>query len=580
MDRVFKYISRYWVFVLMAVIFLFIQAMCELTLPDYMSDIINTGVINSDINFILDTGKKMLIISLIGTLCSISVGYFASRVAARTSRDLRSDVFRKVQSFSNEEFDKFSTASLITRTTNDITQIQSLIVMMVRLLFYAPILGIGGTIKAVSSSLSLSRMIVLSLIVIFMFIIFIFVVAMPKMKMVQTLIDRLNLVSRENLEGMLVIRAFNTQKFEAERFNKANKELTNTNLFVNRVMTIMMPTMTLIMNITIVLIVWFGAKQISKLDIDIGTMMAFMQYAIQIISAFLMLSVMFIMIPRAAVSANRIKEVLDMKPSIRDKKHTLIYDENFDPDVEFKNVSFTYPEGKGHVLENISFTAKKHQTTAIIGATGCGKSTVINLLMRFYDVSDGQILIDGKDIRDVGRQELRSKIGYVPQKSILFSGNIRSNLYYADKNSTFENIQKAADIAQATEFIESKPETYDAPIAQGGTNVSGGQKQRLSIARALVKNAPIYIFDDSFSALDLNTDKKLRAALKSETGDSTILLVAQRVGTIMNADQIIVLDKGRIVGKGTHKELMKNCMVYREIALSQMSKEELDQCLE
>jgi ATP-binding cassette, subfamily B, multidrug efflux pump len=398
---------------------------------------------------------------------------------------------------------------------------------------------------------------------------------MPKFKIVQKLVDRLNLVTRENIEGMLVIRAFNTQKFEENRFDKANTDLTATNLFVNRTMSVMMPVMMLIMNLVTVIIVWVGAKQVSSFNMNIGDMMAYMQYAMQIIMSFLMMAMMFIMIPRAAVSADRIAEVLDTKASIVDTTEPVCFDESFKPVVEFRNVNFCYPGGQGDVLHNINFIAKAGQTTAIIGSTGSGKSTLVNLIMRFYDVTNGQILIDGKDLRTITRKDLRKAIGYVPQKSILFSGTIKSNLLYADKNSTMDNIEKASSVAQAAEFISSKEDGINSTIAQGGTNVSGGQKQRLSIARALVKNAPIYIFDDSFSALDLKTDRSLRAALKKETGDSTILLVAQRVSTIMNAEQIIVIDNGNIVGIGTHGELLKNCEVYQEIALSQLSEEEL-----
>ena len=508
-------------------------------------------------------------------VASVTVGYFAAMAAAGVSHDLRLDLFKKVEQFSNAEFDQFSTASLITRTTNDITQIQTVLVMMIRMVFYAPILGVGGTIKAISSSPSMSWIIGVAVIVLIGLIMILFSIVMPKFKMVQKLVDRLNLVSRENIEGMLVIRAFNTQKFEANRFDKANTDLTSTNLFVNRVMSMMMPAMMLIMNLVTVIIVWVGAKQVSAFHMNIGDMMAYMQYAMQIIMAFLMMSMMFIMFPRAAVSAARIAEVLDTQASILDTTEPVTFKASFEPTVEFRNVNFRYPGGQDNVLHNVNFFAKSGQTTAIIGSTGSGKSTLVNLVMRFYDVSSGEILVDGQDIRTVTRRELRDKIGYVPQKSVLFSGTIKSNLSYADKQSTQENLEKASSVAQATEFISSKEEGFDAIIAQGGTNVSGGQKQRLSIARALVKNARIYIFDDSFSALDLKTDRNLRAALKKDTGRSTILLVAQRISTIMNAEQIIVLDNGYIVGSGTHSELLRNCEVYQQIAHSQLSEEEL-----
>lgn len=575
MTKVLQYLKPYIGMVLCAVALLFLQAMCDLALPDYMSDIVNTGVMGGNIPFIWKTGRSMLLIALAGAAASIIVGYFAARTAASVSRDLRSDVFKKVSSFSNAAFDQFSTASLITRTTNDITQIQMLMVLLIRMVFYAPIMGFGGVMKAVANSTSMTWIIGVAIICLVGLIIVLFVVVMPKFKLVQKLIDRLNLVTRENLAGMLVIRAFNTQKFEHARFDKANKDLTAVNLFVNRAMALMMPLMMLIMNLTIVLIIWVGSKQISAFKLDVGSMMAYMQYAMQIIMSFLMLALMFIMVPRATVSANRIKEVLDTEETILDPEKPEEFGKNFQATVEFRNVNFHYPGGDGDILHNISFRAQPGQTTAFIGATGSGKSTLVNLIVRFYDVSGGEILLGGHDIRKVSKKDLRDKVGYVPQKSILFSGTINSNLYYADKNSTGENIEKAAQVAQAKEFISSKENGYEEPIAQGGANVSGGQKQRLSIARALVKNAPIYIFDDSFSALDLKTDAKLRAALKEETGDSTILVVAQRVSTIMNAEQIIVLDNGTIAGCGTHEELLKNCEVYLEIARSQLSEEEL-----
>lgn len=575
MVKLLKYLKPYSGIILCAIALLFLQATCDLALPDYMADIVNTGVMSGRISYILKTGTTMLLITLLGTAASVTVGFLASRTAAGVAHDLRFNVFQKVEQFANSEFDKFSTASLITRTTNDITQIQTVLVMMIRLVFYAPIMGVGGVFKAISSSSSMSWIIGVAVICLVGTIMVLFSLVMPKFKRVQKLVDRLNLVTRENIEGMLVIRAFNTQKFELNRFDKANADLTATNLFVNRAMAMMMPTMMLIMNLVTVIIVWVGAKQVSAFHMNIGDMMAYMQYAMQIIMAFLMMSLMFIMIPRAAVSADRIAEVLETEASVLDPEEPVSFKEDFQPIIEFRNVNFAYPGGQDNVLHNINFCAKAGQTTAIIGSTGSGKSTLVNLVMRFYDVTSGEILIGGLDLRTVMRKSLRDKIGYVPQKSVLFSGSIRSNLMYGDKNSSAENLEKASSIAQATEFITSKEEGFESNIAQGGTNVSGGQKQRLSIARALVKNAPIYIFDDSFSALDLKTDQKLRAALKRETGKSTILLVAQRVSTIMNADQIIVLDNGYIVGLGTHDELLKNCEVYQEIAYSQLSEEEL-----
>jgi ATP-binding cassette subfamily B protein len=575
MLKVLKYLKSYLGMIILAVALLFFQAMCDLALPDYMADIVNTGVMTGNIDSIVKTGATMLLITLLGTAASVTVGYFAAMAAAGVAHDLRSDLFRKVEQFSNAEFDKFSTASLITRTTNDITQIQTVLVMMIRLVIYAPILGVGGVIKAISNSPSMSWIIGVALIALVGLIILLFSVVMPKFKLVQKLVDRLNLVSRENIEGMLVIRAFNTQRFETERFDKANTDLTTTNLFVNRVMGVMMPMMMLIMNLVTVTIVWVGAKHVANFQLDLGDMMAYMQYAMQIIMAFLMMSMMFIMFPRAAVSADRVAEVLDTEASILDPQVPAKFKEDFQSAIEFRNVNFAYPGGQDNVLHNLNFVAPAGQTTAIIGSTGSGKSTLVNLVMRFYDVSSGEILVDGMDIRTVTRKDLRDKIGYVPQKSMLFSGTIKSNLAYADKKSPQDNLEKAAAVAQATEFISAKEEGFDSTIAQGGTNVSGGQKQRLSIARALVKNAPIYIFDDSFSALDLKTDRNLRAALKKDTGHSTILLVAQRISTIMDAEQIIVLDNGYIVGSGTHQELLKHCEVYQQIARSQLSEEEL-----
>jgi ATP-binding cassette subfamily B protein len=560
-----------------ALALLVLQAICDLALPDYMADIVNIGVLNGNGSFIVQTGIKMLLITFFGAACSIAVGYFAARIAAFTARDMRADVFKRVQTFSNTELDKFSPASLITRTTNDITQIQLLIVLLVRMLFYSIILGTGGIFKAVSESQTLSWTIVGAVLALVTVIIVLVSVVMPRIRIMQTLVDKLNLISRENLEGLLVVRAFNSQKFEEARFDTANRALTENNLFVNRAMTIMMPTMMFIMNVTTVLIVWIGAQQIAAMAIDIGKMMAFMQYAMQIIMSFLLLSVMFIMIPRAAVSANRIKEVIETETVVKDKKNAIRPGKDFVPDIEYENVTFSYPESELPVLKNISFKAKHGETTAFIGVTGSGKSTLTNLLIRYYDVTEGRILVGGIDIRDMKRSDLRDKIGYVPQKSMLFSGTVKSNLMYADSNATLDNLKRAARIAQADEFISEMADGYDAHIAQGGSNLSGGQKQRLSIARALVKNAPIYIFDDTFSALDMKTDATLREALHRETGGSTLLIIAQRVGTIISADQIIVLENGEIVGRGTHRELLRSCEIYREIARSQLSEDELEQ---
>ena len=526
--------------------------------------------------YIVIAGMKMLALSLAGGIASILVCLLASRIAAGVSRNLRRDVFRKVTSFSNNEFDEFTTSSLITRTTNDITQIQLLLVMGIRMICYAPVMAVGGTVMAVGSSPSMSWIIALACGLLFLLVGVIFVIAMPKFKIMQKLIDRLNLVARENLNGMTVIRAFGTEDFEKRRFDKANMNVSKTQLFTNRVMVFLMPAMMFIMNGISLLVVWIGAHQVANGGIQVGDMMAFMQYSMQIIIAFLMLSIVFIIVPRAAVSAARIREVLRKEPSVQDPAQPKHFDDSIDGVVEFRNVSFHYTGADEDVLSNINFTAKPGQTTAFIGSTGSGKSTLVNLIPRFYDVTSGEVLIDGVNVKDVSQHELHNKIGYVPQKGVLLSGTIASNLRYGDENATMDDLKLAADIAQATDFIMKKPDGFDSPISEGGTNVSGGQKQRLSIARALTKKPEIFIFDDSFSALDFKTDAALRKALKEHTSNATVLIVAQRISTIMNAEQIIVLDEGKIVGKGTHQELLKNCQTYYEIASSQLSKEELD----
>lgn len=526
-------------------------------------------------NYILRSGAIMLLIALLSMGAAVAVGYIGSKVAAGFSRNLRKDVFRKVASFSNAEFDKFSTASLITRTTNDVQQIQMLTVMLLRIVFYAPILGIGGVLKVIRSDYSMAWIIAVAVAAILALVISLFFIAIPRFKIIQGLVDRLNLVTREILTGILVIRAFNTQKQEEKKFDTANQDLVKTNLFVNRVMALMMPAMMLIMNGITLLIVWVGAHRIDQGAMQVGSMMAFIQYTMQIIMAFLMISMVSIMLPRAAVSAERIAEVLSSDVSIKDAEYPQHFEEGKKGYVEFKEVSFRYPGAEEDVLSHISFTAKPGQTTAFIGSTGSGKTTLINLIPRFYDVTGGQILLDGADIRLVPQHELREKIGYVPQKALLFSGTVESNLKYGYENASDVELSRAADISQASEFINVKPEGFKADISQGGANISGGQKQRLSIARAVIKKPDIYIFDDSFSALDFKTDAALREALKDETAGSTLLIVAQRISTIMNADQIIVLDEGEIACIGTHKELMKECEVYRQIALSQLSMEEL-----
>jgi ATP-binding cassette subfamily B protein len=526
-------------------------------------------------NYILHVGGLMMLLTLLSGACTIAVGFLSARTAAGLARDLRRNVFERVENFSSTEFDKFSTASLITRSTNDITQIQMVVIMMMRMVIYAPIIGIGGVIRAVGKSANMWWVIALAVVVLLGLILTVFAIALPKFKAIQNLIDRLNLVMRENLSGMMVIRAFNMQEFEENRFDKANKNLTSTLLFINRVMVVMMPVMMMVMNLVMVTIIWVGAHQVANSTMQVGDMMAFMQYAMQILFAFLMLSMMFIILPRASVSGDRIAAVLDTEPVIKDPQTPKQVPEPFEGKVEFREVCFRYPGAEEDVLHSISFTALPGQTTALIGTTGSGKSTIVSMIPRFYEASEGAVYVDGIDIREVGQHDLRSRIGLVPQKSNLFSGTIESNLLYGDENASNDELKLAADIAQASEFITSKAEGMQAEVSQGGVNVSGGQKQRLAIARALVKKAPIYIFDDSFSALDYKTDSALRRALKQHTGSSTLMIVTQRIATIMNAEQIIVLDEGRIVGKGTHHALMKDCEVYRGIALSQLSREEL-----
>ncbi|MDD5794113.1 MAG: ABC transporter ATP-binding protein [Clostridiales bacterium] len=526
--------------------------------------------------YLFKVGGIMLGIAFVSMAAAVLSGFIASKVAAKIGKNLRGKVFKRVMEFSNEEMDKFSTASLITRSTNDIQQVQLLMVMLLKIVFYAPIIGIGGIIKVFNTNLSMSWIIGVAVGAILLVVAFMFIIVMPKFKIVQNLVDRLNLVSREILTGLSVIRAFSTEKYEEKRFDKANRDLTKVNLFVNRVMSCMMPVMMFIMNGIAILIVWNGSKSVDAGTMQVGDMMAFIQYTMQIIMAFLMISMISVMLPRAAVSAGRIDEVVDTKPTILDPEKNRHFEPSKKGVLEFNNVSFRYPQADEDVLSNISFTAKPGETTAFIGSTGSGKTTLINLIPRFYDVTKGEILLDGVNVKDVSQHDLREKIGYVPQKGVLFSGTIESNLKYGRKDANIDEIKKASSIAQATEFIEAKEEKYNSPIAQGGSNVSGGQKQRLSIARAIVKRPEFYIFDDSFSALDFKTDAALRKALNKETGNSTVLIVAQRISTILHADQIIVLDEGKIVGKGTHKELLKNCEVYKEIASSQLSKEELE----
>ena len=542
---------------------------------EYKAIGMNTDSIQT--NYVLLSGLKMLSLALASMLATILVGFLASRVAASLGRELRGRIFRKVVSFSNAEFDRFSTASLITRSTNDIQQIQMLFVMLLRIVFYAPILGIGGVLKVLNTNTSMAWIIAVAVMAILTLVLVLFAVAMPKFKIMQKLVDKLNLVTREILTGLPVIRAFSTQKHEEKRFDDANQDLTRTSLFVNRVMTFMMPVMMLIMNGISILIVWTGSHGVDTGAMQVGDLMAFIQYTMQIIMSFLMISMISIMLPRASVSAERIQEVLETDPMIREPEQAQSFDQSRKGVLEFRNVSFHYPNAEGDVIHHVTFTARPGQTTAIIGSTGSGKSTLVNLIPRFYDVTEGEILLDGVDIRQVSQHDLRARIGYVPQKGVLFSGTIASNLKYGRPDMADGEMEQAARIAQAEDFITAKPDGYEAEIAQGGTNVSGGQKQRLSIARAIAVNPEVYIFDDSFSALDYKTDVTLRKALQQVTAESTVIIVAQRISTILHAEQIIVLDEGNVAGIGTHQELMESCEVYQQIALSQLSKEELAQ---
>ena len=553
------------------------------SVPVYIKSVYQELGVNTDkiqIQYILHTGLKMLGLALLGMVASITVGFLAARVAASTGRDLRSRVFTKVIGFSNTEFDKFSTASLITRSTNDIQQMQTLTVMLLRIVLYAPVQAIGGIIKVFHTNVDMIWIIALGVALVFMIVIVLFIVAMPRFKRLQTLVDRLNLVMREILTGLPVIRAFSKERHEEERFDKANRDLMKTNLFVNRAMTFMMPLMMLVMNGITVLIVWCGAAGIDKGQMQVGDMMAFIQYTMQIIMSFLMICMISIMLPRAAVAAERVDEILTSETVIDDPEEPKHLPENSKGEVEFEHVSFRYPGAEHDVLHDLNFVAKPGQTTAIIGSTGCGKSTLINLIPRFYDVTEGHIRVDGMDVREMTQHDLRDKIGYVPQKGVLFSGTIASNILYGNPDGTEAEMKEAASIAQATEFIDEKPKKYESTIAQGGTNVSGGQKQRLSIARAIAKKPEIFIFDDSFSALDYKTDVVLRTALKEKTQDSTVIIVAQRISTILHAEQIIVLDEGKIAGIGTHNELLRSCEAYYQIASSQLSQEELRRNLE
>lgn len=574
MKETLKYYKPYLPTILLVILALFGQAMCELTLPQYMSDIINYGIILGDMNYIYKTGLIMLLLALCVTLCAGIGGFFASRVAAKSSRDIRGALFKNVTAFSAAELEQFSTASLITRSTNDVQSVQQTTVMMLRLAIFAPIMGIGSVVRALRTSIDLAWTIGLALLCVLMILLLAFILVMPKFKVLQQKLDRLNLIISERLSGLLVVRAFTSEKYEEDRFDNANAELRDMNIFVNRLMAFLMPSMNLIMSLSGVLIVWAGSKLIDMNSLLVGDMLAFMQYAMHVVMSFLFVTMIFIMLPRAAVSAQRIGEVLETKPSITDAPDCK---ELTDPIglVEFRDVAFAYPDAEEKALSHISFVANPGETTAIIGGTGSGKSSLVSLIPRFHDVTEGQILIDGNDVRMISQESLRDAIGYVPQKGQLFSGTIESNLRYGKEDATEDEMREAAEIAQAMDFIDEKPDGFQEEVAQGGTTVSGGQKQRLSIARALIKKPAIYIFDDSFSALDFKTDAKLRAALKDKMKDSTLIIVAQRINTIMDANKIIVLDDGEIAGIGTHTELLQSCQVYQEIASSQLSEEEL-----
>ena len=572
MMRLAKYTRPYLGWILLAILLLFAQVNFDLAVPDYLSRMINIGIQQgAGTAYILQTGGSMLGLTLLSVLCTVAVVAVSSRVAAGMARDMRSDIFDKVSSFSNAEFDRFSTASLITRSTNDITQVQLVTMMLIRIVFYAPLMGLGGILHLLGKDVSILWLIAGAVVFSIGFVVVVILVTTPKFRKIQTLIDRLNLVARESLSGLFVIRAFNRQAFEEKRFDAVNRDLSAVNLFVNRVTMSMMPVMTLVMNGLGVLIVWVGARQVAAGTLQVGDIMAAVQYAAQIVMAFLMLSTIIVILPRASVSAGRIADVLETQPVVQAAPTAGPFAEPFQAIIEFDQVSFRYPQAEDDALHGISFKALPGQTTALIGPTGAGKSTLINLLLRFYDVTSGTIRVNGADIRLVTPQALRAQIGYVPQKGILFAGTVESNLRFADDHLDEAALRASIETAQAAEFVLAQPEGLTLPVAPGGNNLSGGQKQRLSIARALVRKPPVYIFDDSFSALDLNTDAALRRALKPETKGSTLILVSQRVSAIQPAEQILVLDEGRIVGQGTHAELMKTNALYQEIAQSQLS---------
>ncbi|MHC0036954.1 ABC transporter ATP-binding protein [Pseudoneobacillus sp. C159] len=574
MLKLFRYLKPFNVLILAVLAFVFIQSMSDLYLPTLMSDIIDIGVIQGDTHYILKIGALMLLISAIGAVCSIFASYFSAKASMGFGRDIRKRVFSRVEKFSLPEFDKLGTASLITRTTNDITQVQQVVMMLLRMVLSAPIMFIGGTIMAVSKDAKLSLVIVTITPILILTIFIVMKKALPLFKSIQKKIDKLNLVLRESLIGVRVVRAFNRDTYEQQRFERANYDLMDVSIKVNKIMALMMPIMMLLFNLTSIAIIWFGSLRINEGSMQVGDLMAFIQYVTQIMFALIMATMMFVMVPRAAASATRINEVLDMEPSIVDSFETTEVSSTKGY-VEFDHVTFSYPGAEMPALMDISFKAVPGQVTAIIGGTGSGKTTLVNLIPRFYDIDSGVIRVNGVDIQQMTQQELRSKIGLVPQKSVLFSGTIKENIRFGKEDATDEEVVQAAQIAQASDYIEKMEERYHSEISQGGTNLSGGQKQRLAIARALVRKPDIYMFDDSFSALDYKTDAMLRAALKTETLDATVLIVAQRVSTVLDADQIIVLDEGKIVGIGTHNQLMETCEVYQEIVHSQLSEEEI-----
>ena len=598
MKSVMRYYRPYILPVIVIIGVLFGQAMCELALPGYMSDIINNGIVKQDMGIIRHVGLIMIVVAFGSMVFSICGSFIASRTAAKSARDIRAVLFHRVTAFSTAEMNQFSSASLITRSTNDVQTVQMTTVMILRMAVFSPIMGVGALINALNTTVSLTWIIGVTLAGILVLMGALFFMVMPKFRVLQSKLDRLNLLIKERLSGLLVVRAFNTEKYEEERFDVANLDLTKINIFINRVMSFMFPALMVIMNVCSIMIVWFGSKMAGAGDLMIGDMLALLQYAMHIILSFLFIAAMFIMIPRAAVSMRRIGAVLDVEPGIKDPEEPAAMEQASDgqPEagsagqadgaekerkgkargiVEFRDVSFAFPDAAKNALEHISFTARPGQTTAIVGGTGSGKSTLLNLIPRFYDVTEGAVLLDGIDIRKMKLKDLRGQIGYVPQKGVLFSGTIASNIRFGDEEASEEEIGEVTRIAQADEFINEKPEGIDQEVSQGGTNVSGGQKQRLSIARALIRKSPVYLFDDSFSALDFKTDRKLRQALKENTGESTFIIVAQRINTVMDADQIIVMDQGRIAGIGTHRQLLETCGIYREIAMSQLSEEEL-----